>query len=337
MHTKKNHLKPGDLVEILSPAEIFKTIDSNGTINGLPFMPEMLELCGKKFRVLNRINKTCVEVGYPVSDREFINNDVVTLVNARCGGQSHSGCQRGCLIFWKETWLKKVASESNNEDKTFGSDIEKFGRQLKIMDDEKSYFCQSTQLYKATNELSRVKQLIKIFKNKKDKYNFIRAFVSVVISAFRKIKIKIIDNFPKGKLTKTPIETLNLQPGDMVEVKPYKLIAETLNKNGKNRGLIFSQNMKTYCGRRFKVKNRIEKMILEKNGKMIEMQSTVILEDVNCTACTLFGACERKGYHFWREIWLEKIEPQTDLQILNKLHDLQETKIRISSFGEKYQ
>ena len=41
----KNKLKPGDIVEVLSPSEILETLDSDGTLNNLPFMPEMIAHC----------------------------------------------------------------------------------------------------------------------------------------------------------------------------------------------------------------------------------------------------------------------------------------------------
>ena len=34
----------------------------------------------------------------------------VHLDETRCDGQGHGGCQAGCLLFWKEAWLKRVAA-----------------------------------------------------------------------------------------------------------------------------------------------------------------------------------------------------------------------------------
>ena len=92
-----NKFQSGEIVEVLTPLEIMQTLDSRGTIHGLPFMPEMIAYCGKRYRVRSRIEKTCVVTG---KMREFINDDVVFLENLRCDGSSHDGCQRGCLIFW---------------------------------------------------------------------------------------------------------------------------------------------------------------------------------------------------------------------------------------------
>ncbi len=53
------HLQPGELVEVLTGAEIFATLDTDGKLDGLPFMPEMLSFCGQRFRILSRADSTC--------------------------------------------------------------------------------------------------------------------------------------------------------------------------------------------------------------------------------------------------------------------------------------
>ena len=52
-------LKPGELVRVRSKSEIFATLDERGTLDGLPFMPEMLRHCGKRIRVARSAHKTC--------------------------------------------------------------------------------------------------------------------------------------------------------------------------------------------------------------------------------------------------------------------------------------
>jgi len=54
---------PGDLVEVRPAAEIFSTLDEKGTLENLPFMPEMIAFCGRQFRVSRRAFKTCVDDG----------------------------------------------------------------------------------------------------------------------------------------------------------------------------------------------------------------------------------------------------------------------------------
>src|SRR5262245_39359351 len=49
-------LRPGDVVIVRPAMEIRRTL-VNGVVNGLPFMPEMLAYCGRKFVVDRRIDK----------------------------------------------------------------------------------------------------------------------------------------------------------------------------------------------------------------------------------------------------------------------------------------
>ena len=51
---KRHKFRAGDRVIVRSPEEILSTLDADGTLHGLPFMPEMLDWCGKPFRVERR-------------------------------------------------------------------------------------------------------------------------------------------------------------------------------------------------------------------------------------------------------------------------------------------
>ena len=41
--------RAGDWVEVKSAKEILATLDDKGRLDHLPFMPEMLQFCGKRF------------------------------------------------------------------------------------------------------------------------------------------------------------------------------------------------------------------------------------------------------------------------------------------------
>jgi len=64
----------------------------------------MFQYCGKRFQVFKRAHKTCDTV-YPVRGRRLANG---VHLDARCDGQAYGGCQAGCLLFWKEAWMKRV-------------------------------------------------------------------------------------------------------------------------------------------------------------------------------------------------------------------------------------
>ena len=97
-----------DWVEVRSKQEILETLDKNGQLDGMPFMPQMFEYCGKRFKVLKSAHKACDPV-YTMASRGVA--DAVHL-DLRCNGQAFGGCQAGCRLFWKEAWLKRRWSPS---------------------------------------------------------------------------------------------------------------------------------------------------------------------------------------------------------------------------------
>jgi hypothetical protein len=103
--SKSLNLEAGEWVEVLSQEEILATLDARGQLEGLPFMPEMLASCGKRFKVWRRAHKTCDTVNR--TGGRWMTR-AVHLEESRCDGQAHGGCEAACLVFWKEAWLKRV-------------------------------------------------------------------------------------------------------------------------------------------------------------------------------------------------------------------------------------
>ena len=101
------HLRVGEIVEVRSQAEILATLDENGELDGLPFMPEMLAWCGRRLRVDKLALKLCDTIESTGMHRI---RDAVHLEMSRCDGQAHGGCQAGCRIYWKEAWLKRITA-----------------------------------------------------------------------------------------------------------------------------------------------------------------------------------------------------------------------------------
>src|SRR5258708_24091854 len=101
-------IRPGDLVDVRSGEEIIQTMAADGSLDQLPFMPEMIPHCGKRYRVEFRALKTCTS-GSPTGStmRSFKKEDVVTLEGLRCPGTEHDGCQKLCRILWREAWLRR--------------------------------------------------------------------------------------------------------------------------------------------------------------------------------------------------------------------------------------
>src|SRR6266850_465586 len=102
----KLDLRAGEIVEVRSQEEILATLDDTGRLDAMPFMPEMLQFCGKRYRVYKRADKTCDTVSMVWRLRRVRN--AVHLAGVRCDGRAHESCDASCLIFWREAWLKRV-------------------------------------------------------------------------------------------------------------------------------------------------------------------------------------------------------------------------------------
>src|SRR4029077_8291681 len=105
----KRNLTIGQWVEVRSKEEILRTLDQNGQLDGMPFMPEMFQFCGRRFQVHKIAHKTC--------DPDFKSRRIPHAVHleTRCDGQAHGGCQAGCLLFWKEVWLEPRGGKNRKE------------------------------------------------------------------------------------------------------------------------------------------------------------------------------------------------------------------------------
>jgi len=124
---------------------------------------------------------------------------------------------------------------------------------------------------------------------------------------FWKIRWKLFGEYAHGGSKSTPVESLNLQPGEWIEVKSMEAINQTLNEAGYNRGLLFFPDMRVLCGRQQRVERRIEKIIVDGTGKMRQLHNTVYLEESHCGCVYALGGCPRGEFSYWREIWLRRV------------------------------
>jgi hypothetical protein len=301
---KERTYRTGQTVWVRGLKDILKTLDSDGKLDGLPFMPEMLGFCGRSFRVSCLPNRTCVE-GAGIC--EF--DDVVFLDGLRCDGSAHDGCQRKCLLFWREAWLSdRPPTESAHDSADTVAEIEV---KLKTTQGE-HYFCQSTELARASTACLEENRSFgeRLGDDLRDlqvgnisSMEFSRHIVETISNRVKHLAGAETDHAVVGSLQKTETISLDLQPGDLVEIKSRKEIEATLDVSGKNKGLLFSPPMLQYCGKRYRVANRLQKMILEETGRMIQLKDTVVLDGVTCQA----WGCQRSNLQFWREIWLKRV------------------------------
>ncbi len=345
--SKRRGLKVGDWVQVRTREEVLATLDRRGCLDGMPFMPEMFAFCGMTFRVLKRAHKTCDTV-FPIRARRV---DAAVHLDARCDGQAHGGCQAGCLIFWKEAWLRRVGGgprdavgDGGKVGKKVPADASgapcseaNVWAQAKRSGENGSealYVCQATQLPDATRPLAwwDVRQYVEDYRS--GNVGVGRILSGLVYSIFYHVSQSGIgvgppmewfyDRFhrlwggtefprragiiPEGR--PTPTGTLNLQPGELVRVKPYAEILQTLTIDRKNRGMAWDAEMVPYCGGTFRVTQRVTRIMDERSGRIQELRNPCIaLDGVVCQArfsgCRMF--CPRSIRPYWREIWLERV------------------------------
>jgi hypothetical protein len=338
-------LRVGDWVDVRSKEEILPTLDRNGRLDEMPFMPEMFTYCGRRFRVYKVAHKTCDTV-YSYKGRKLA--DAVHLEGVRCNGREHGGCDASCLIFWKTAWLRRVDSESAARPAQGGgrvpggalcteADVFRASFRSDAGPGVEAYVCQATQLPAATRPLHwwEWRQYVQDYASGNVTLSrlvnsalyvvYRRGLVNLGVGAGPALKWlydlvqKLIGGTPyphrDGVLpagARTPSATLDLQPGEWVRVKPFEAIRETCDASNVNRGMKFDPEMVPYCGRRYQVRMRVRRLINERTGVLQEMKNpAVILESVVCQAryaeCRLH--CPRSLYPFWREIWLERVTP----------------------------
>ena len=294
---------PGNLVTVRPLNEILATLDEKGTLGKLPFMPEMREFCGRQFRVSRRAFKTCVD------DAEMRRlDDTVFLEDVRCDGEAHGGCDKACLIFWKEAWLQPAGAvetpSANGGSKIKELDLFEFAKQ------GEQFFCQSSEILNASKPLpwwEPRQYALDLLHNRISIAQWLKGLFIAFYNKIAHVTGRQSWRFVAGPGTYNGTRSdLNLQPGDMVRVKPLERIRETLDAEGKHQKLLFAPSMAEYCGSVMRVQKRVERIVLEASPRQRAIKDTVLLEGATCDG-VCHRLCPRQSLLFWRECWLEKV------------------------------
>lgn len=339
---RMSKLKVGDWIEVRSEQEILRTLDEHGQLDGVPFMPEMIAFCGRRFQIFKVAHKTCDSI----SQKTRRLQDTFHLTT-RCSGETHGGCQARCLLFWKAAWLRPITApdalpSSISEQPSPAArptctraDVESASRS-ELADGSVRYHCQATQIREATTPMAwwDLRQYVEDIRSGNvtvrqellgiARLTLIRAgtlpflvgrlfrllYRGLVFFDERRPFPFLTGSVPNG--VRTPSQSLTLAPKDTVCIRPYGEIIATLDTVGRNRGLTFDPEQVPYMGREYSVSHRIERIVDEGSGRLVQINSpTVALDGVTCqgkySRCRL--SCPRSAILFWREAWLERSSP----------------------------
>lgn len=342
-------LRATDWVEVRSKEEILRTLDGRGRLDNLPFMPQMFEYCGQRFEVYKSAHKTCDTVSARPSGRKLPNAVHLNLrCDGKAFAGCQTACPIFWKEAWLkpvdgDTTVGEAArNDADQSAKTASKAVcteEMVWKATWAPDpkgeDGKRYFCQATELLQFTSHLPwwDVRQYVKDYTSGNSSLG--KLFRGATYAAYfffaRKTKWGMGEPFrwlydkfqalvggvpyprrngPIPVDQPTPMVNLNLQPGDLVRVKPYPDILATLDASIKNRGMSFDAEQVPFCGGTYRIKARVDKFISEQTGRIRRLKTpAVILEGVWCTSCYSYlrMGCPRSLHSWWREIWLERV------------------------------
>lgn len=322
-------LRPGDVVRLRDAAEILATLDESGKLDGMPFMPEMLGYQGREMLVHRRIDKINDWIGGNELRRTI---NLVTLVDSRCNGAAHGGCQAECQLLWKEPWLRRVAKPqqmlSTVQDAKINSNANGSAPELRDLDQllisatsrqvpksdgtTQQYMCQITELLRASTPMSPRDLRMDLRPLLSGNVPLTGWLIAKFTALFNKLQelrggVEYPVTAPQLEHGPTPVTHLNLRSGELVRVRSKYEICRTLYKNH-NRGIWFGKELVRFCNHSYTVRSRIERIINERSGEMMNLSTpSIILESV-CGSGEFLRFCPQNEYVFWREIWLERVK-----------------------------
>ena len=331
--------RAGDRVVVKSQEEILASLDRAGELESMPYLAEMLTYCGQELRVSAVAHKTCDTINKTGGRRV---RNAVHLDGVRCDGLAHGGCQAACLIFWKTEWLRPAGDASGAGDGKAGAKrmtVDELQATGSRMDGgEPLYSCQATRLFAASSPLPwwDMRQYLtdvgcgNVGLGRMCRVAVLRAVyhlrrLGIGYRATRRLYDKVHELLtgrpspyragliPGGQ--PTPLETLNLAGGEWVEVRTHDEIRRTITEVNVNRGMRFDPEMVQFCGRKFRVDRRVERLIDERTGRMLIMKSPcIVLDGAVCSSeysdRRIF--CPRAIQPYFREIWLRRSQSTPD-------------------------
>jgi hypothetical protein len=302
----RHDLLPGDVVRIRSLPEILATLDPQGSLDGMPFQPEMMKFCGSEAQVFRCLDKI-YDYGRTKHMRRL--EGCVLLSNLRCDGSAHEGCEANCYLIWKTEWLQCSAA-ARAEAAPPAIDVARVSNVVAMNTrHDKTLRCQFTELHGCSREYGKIslsRDLIPLLSGNYSGKAWLIAILTRIFNGVQRWRSGI--QFPPlpalGEHLTT--DSTALLVGERVVVLSIEQIARTLNSQGKNKGLWFDVEMVKHCGREYHVTASVQKIIDDATGEMRLMKTPcIMLETVDSTGETLHFNAQHDPI-FWRESWLRR-------------------------------
>jgi hypothetical protein len=332
-------IRVGDRVRIRSREEVFATLDASGRLDALPFMPEMQRHCGQLARVHRVVDKI---YDYGRTKRLMRLRGTVSLAGLRCDGVAHGGCEAGCLMLWKREWLAPVSNEdieSASGRSDTGRPAPPTTRELPTttagsVSEEPRFVCQYTELSAASTRLSRRDPRLDLRPLLAGNVT-LGAFAIVVLTRwfnrFQRLRSGVgYPAYPSGRCETTPSVDLGLRPGERIRVAAADDIARTLNRRNRNRGLWFDRDMIKHCGRDYRVLRRVNRIIDDASGRMLEMKTPCIVLSGVVASGEFHHFLAQEDHMYWREIWLRPLDRDGQVSVATAAEPRERAEARVS-------
>ena len=327
-------LRVGEIVEVRSEAEILATLDARGELESLPFMPEMLQFCGRRFRVDKLAVKLCDTIG---STGMYRMRNAVHLEGVRCDGQAHGGCQAGCLVYWKEAWLKRVPADGHDradpapDPATEPRRVALHARDAAGGDpqgrrhapDDERFSCQATELLRAAPTRVPpwdVGQYVRdVRSGNASLLATIRAVAIGVFNEYQDFSRRFLPRplrirggmrlpFIEGQLERPRTARSTCSPGSSSGSRASRRSSARSTSTTATAGCRSTPRCSGTPAGRPGCCGESSGIIDERTGKLLRLKRPcIVLEGVTCRG-EYHRCCPRADYPYWREVWLERVE-----------------------------
>ena len=257
-----------------SAREILATLDDDGTVRGSRrSCPRCSSTSASGIRVSKRLEKICDYFAEAAEPRSLRPERGAAAVNLRCDGSAHDGChgptagssgrRRGCAHV--------VAQHAPHDPEAEAAALAELERRVQrrsvsrgssTTDPEEVWRCQATEAPRASTPIRRPTRVGRTSESSRAGTSAIwRLLARCVPCALRSASVGSCGSSTSCRSRSrarivSRVRRLDLEPGDVVEVRSLEEIGRTLDERGDSAASSTSAEMAPACGKRFRVNER---------------------------------------------------------------------------------